>query len=236
MTLQDRPMNKNLSQNLIELRGRIANACERHHRDPDDITIVAVTKKWPVSLVRAAVAAGLHDIGENRIQEAEPKITELGPIARFHLIGHLQSNKVSKAVALFGVIQSVDSLDLAEEISRRVSKLDRTIECLVQVNCSGEESKYGTSPESALDLIRQVSQLPAISLTGVMTIGPLTDHEDRIRAAFRTCREIFQRGQDLVGEPFDTLSMGMSDDFPLAIAEGSTMIRVGTALFGSRPY
>jgi hypothetical protein len=234
MHLFDRPMKDDIRHNLIELRGRIADACEKYHRDTDDITIVAVTKKWPVSVVRTAVAAGLRDIGESRIQEAEPKIVELGPIARFHLIGHLQSNKASKAVLLFDVIQSVDSLGLAEEISRRASKLGRTIDCLVQVNCSGEESKHGESPESALDLIRQISQLPAISLIGMMTIGPLTDDEDRIRAAFRTCREIFKRGQDIVGEHFDTLSMGMSDDFPLAIAEGSTMIRVGTALFGVR--
>ncbi|MCX6835960.1 MAG: YggS family pyridoxal phosphate-dependent enzyme, partial [candidate division Zixibacteria bacterium] len=205
-------MKEDIRHNLIELRGRIADACEKYHRDKDNITVVAVTKKWPVSVVRAAVAAGLHDIGENRIQEAEPKITELGPIARFHLIGHLQSNKVPKAVALFDVIQSVDSLDLAEEISRRASKLGRTMDCLLQVNSSGEESKHGTSPESALGLIEQISKLPAISLTGVMTIGPLTDDEDRIRAAFRTCREIFQRGQAIAGERFDTLSMGMSDD------------------------
>jgi pyridoxal phosphate enzyme (YggS family) len=227
-------MKDDIRQNLIELRGRIADACEKYHRDADDITIVAVTKKWPASVVRTAVAAGLHDIGESRIQEAEPKITELGPIARFHLVGHLQSNKAPKAVALFDVIQSVDSLGLAEEISRRASKLGRTIECLVQVNASGEESKHGGSPESALDLIRQITQLPSLSLIGVMTIGPLTDDEDRIRAAFRTCREIFKRGQDIVGEHFDTLSMGMTDDFTLAIAEGSTMIRVGTALFGAR--
>ena len=228
-------MKDDIRENLIELRGRVADACEKYHRDTDDITIVAVTKTWPASMVRMAVAAGLHDIGESRIQEAEPKITEAGPIARFHLIGHLQSNKVQKALTLFDVIQSVDSLGLAEEISRRAVKLDRTVECLVQVNCSGEESKHGVAPEAALDLIGKINQLPSISLIGLMTIGPLTDDEDRVRAAFRACREIFKRGEDVVGDKFDTLSMGMTDDFPLAIAEGSTMIRVGTALFGTRP-
>ncbi len=227
-------MKDDIRENLIELRGRIADACEKYQRDTDDITIVAVTKTWPASMVRMAVAAGLHDIGESRIQEAEAKLAEAGPIARFHLIGHLQSNKVQKALMLFDVIQSVDSLGLAEEISRRAVKLGRAVECLVQVNCSGEESKHGVAPETALDLIEKINKLPSISLIGVMTIGPLTDDEDRVRAAFRTCREIFKRGEDIVGDQFDTLSMGMTDDYPLAIAEGSTMIRVGTALFGTR--
>jgi pyridoxal phosphate enzyme (YggS family) len=228
-------MKDDIRENLIELRGRIAEACEKYDRDTDDITIVAVTKTWPASMVRMAVSAGLHDIGESRIQEAEPKLAEAGSIARFHLIGHLQSNKVQKALMLFDVIQSVDSLGLAEEISRRAVKLGRTVECLVQVNCSGEESKHGVAPETAPDLIEKINKLPSISLIGVMTIGPLTDDEDRVRAAFRACREIFKRGEDIVGDQFDTLSMGMTDDYPLAIAEGSTMIRVGTALFGTRP-
>jgi pyridoxal phosphate enzyme (YggS family) len=227
-------MKDDIRENLIELRGRVADACEKYHRDTDDITIVAVTKTWPASMVRMAVAAGLHDIGESRIQEAEPKITEAGPIARYHLIGHLQSNKVQKALMLFDVIQSIDSLGLAEEISRRAVKLNRTVECLVQVNCSGEDSKHGVAPDTALDLIEKIRKLPSISLIGLMTIGPLTDDEDRIRETFRACREIFKRGEDIIGDQFDILSMGMTDDFPLAIAEGSTMIRVGTALFGTR--
>ncbi|MEW5796874.1 MAG: YggS family pyridoxal phosphate-dependent enzyme [Candidatus Zixiibacteriota bacterium] len=223
-----------IRNNLMELRGKIAEACELYGRDTDDITIVAVTKTWPASVIQTTVALGLHDIGESRIQDAEPKITECGPIARFHLVGHLQGNKVRKAVMLFDVIQSIDSLKLAEEINRRAEEFGRIIECLVQVNSSGEESKSGVAPESALELIRQVSALPAIKLTGLMTIGPLTDNQDRIRETFRACRELFKRGQDIVGGGFDTLSMGMTDDYPLAIAEGSTMIRVGTALFGAR--
>jgi len=228
-------MEDDIRNNLMALRRRIGEACERSGRHPDEITIVAVTKKWPATVIRTAVALGLRDIGENRVQEAEPKITELGPIARYHLVGHLQSNKVRKAVALFDVIQSVDSLKLAEEISRRAVELGRSIECLVQINASGEDSKSGVAPEDALGLIRQIYPLPALKLIGLMTIGPLTDDPDKIRTSFRTCREIFRRGGDVVGESFDTLSMGMTDDFELAIAEGSTMIRVGTALFGPRP-
>ncbi len=228
-------MKDKISSNLIELRGRIVEACEEYDRDADDISILAVTKRFPASVIQTVVAAGLLDIGENRVQEAGAKIEELGAIARYHLIGHLQSNKARKAVSLFDVIQSVDSLKLAEEISRRAAEIDRTIECLIQVNVSGEESKFGVNPEAALELIRRAKDLPHIELTGLMAMGPLTDDQDAIRAAFRAGNELFKQGQDLVGDDFDTLSMGMTDDFPLAIAEGSTMIRVGTALFGPRP-
>jgi PLP dependent protein len=227
-------MNHDLGHNLTDLRAKIADACARSGRKPDAITIVAVTKKWPASTITEAVAHGLTNIGESRIQEAEPKITALGPIARYHLIGHLQSNKVRKAVGLFDVIQSVDSLKLAEEISRRAVELERSIECLVEVNSSGEESKSGVTPEATLDLVRGVRRLATIRLTGLMTVGPLTDNPERIRAAFRTCQRLFEQGREIVSDGFDTLSMGMSDDFAEAIAEGSTMIRIGTGLFGRR--
>ena len=228
-------MKEAITNNLKELRGRIAQVCEEHDRDADDIAILAVTKRFPASVIQTVVAAGLLDIGESRVQEAESKITELGSIARYHLVGHLQTNKVRKAVALFDVIQSVDSLKLAQEISRRTSEVGRTVECLIQVNASGEVSKFGAPPDEALDLIRAASRLPNLSLAGLMTIGPLTDDEDTSRAAFSLCHGIFKQGRKLVGDSFDTLSMGMTDDFAPAIAEGSTMIRVGTALFGPRP-
>jgi pyridoxal phosphate enzyme (YggS family) len=228
-------MKDTISSNFIELRGRIVEACEEYDRDADDISILAVTKRFPASVIQTVVATGLLDIGESRVQEAEGKIKELGAIARYHLVGHLQSNKARKAVSLFDVIQSVDSLKLAEEISRRAAEIDRTIECLIQVNVSGEASKSGVAPESALDLIGKAKDLSNINVTGLMAIGPLTDDEEAIRAAFHVGHELFKQGQDLVGDEFDTLSMGMTDDFPLAIAEGSTMIRVGTALFGPRP-
>ena len=228
-------MKEAIANSLMELRGRIAEACEEYDRDADDISILAITKRFPASVVQTVVAAGLTDIGESRVQEAADKIGELGAIARFHMIGHLQTNKVKKAVALFDIIQSVDSLKLAEEISRRAGEIGRTIECLVQVNVSGEEGKFGVLPEAALELMRQTDQLPAIDLVGLMAMGPLTDDETRIRESFRAARLLFQAGRDQFGTGFDTLSMGMTDDFALAIAEGSTMIRVGTGLFGSRP-
>ena len=228
-------MNNDLGQNLTKLRGRIAEVCAQYNHRPDDITIVAVTKRWPESTIQAAIALGLHDIGESRIQEAEPKITSLGPIARFHLIGRLQSNKVRKAVGLFDVIQSVDSFKLAEEISRRAGEIGRIVDCLIEVNSSGEASKSGVTPLETLELIRQTQGLPSIRLIGLMTVGPLTDDLKQVRAAFRTSRELFEQGRDIVGDQFHTLSMGMTDDFAEAIAEGSTMIRIGTGLFGSRP-
>jgi pyridoxal phosphate enzyme (YggS family) len=228
-------MKQQIADNLVQLRGRIAEACEKYDRDADDITIVAVTKSHPVSTISKAVAAGIHNIGESRVQEAEAKIAEVGRIARFHLVGHLQTNKVRKALELFDVIQSVDSLKLAEEISRRAIDMDRQVECFIEVNCSGEESKYGVAPGQCLELIERCNDLPNVELTGLMTVGPLTDDEERIRDAFKTCYELFRRGQAIVGDEFDNLSMGMSDDLEPAIAEGSTMLRLGTVIFGPRP-
>ena len=227
-------MKDDLAHNLRQIHGRIAAACAEAHRDASNVAIVAVTKGHPAGVVQAAVAAGLRHIGENRVQEADLKITELGPIARWHMIGHLQTNKVKRAVELFDVIQSVDSLRLAQEINRRAGELDRQIECFIEVNSSGELQKSGADPADALDLVKAVKGMQNIKLTGMMTVGPLTNSEDKIRRAFVLCRGLFKMGQDLVGEQFNTLSMGMSDDYELAIAEGSTMIRIGTAIFGKR--
>ena len=223
-----------ISRNLTQLHGRIADACEEYDRDADDITVVAVTKTHPAPIIKTVVAAGIHNVGESRIQEAQPKLEEVGPIACFHMIGHLQTNKVKKALELFDVIQSIDSLRLAEEINRRAGEMERTIECYIEVNCSGEEEKYGILPGACLDLVRQVDSMSNINLTGLMTVGPHTDDKEAIRAAYRRCHELFKQSRDIVGDEFDTLSMGMSDDYPLAIAEGATLIRIGSAIFGPR--
>ncbi len=227
-------MKEKVANNIARLYGQIADACEEFDRDTDDITVVAVTKRQPVHFIQMAVAAGLHNIGESRVQETEQKIKELGQIARFHMVGHLQTNKVKKAVQLFDVIQSVDTLKLAEEINKQAGEAKLDIECLIEVNCSGETQKFGIAPDDCLDLIKKVHPMSNISLAGLMTIAPNTDDEEAVRAAFHRCYELFKQGQDIVGENFDTLSMGMTNDFRLAIAEGSTMIRVGTALFGPR--
>ncbi len=229
-------MKETISDNLRQLHGRIVEACEEYNRDADDITIIAITKTHPAAAMKMAVAAGIHNIGESRIQEAEPKIKEVGQIGRFHMIGHLQTNKVKKAVEYFDVIQSVDSYKLADEINRRAEEIDRVMECYIEVNCSGEEQKYGVHPDTVPELINRILNLDNINLTGLMTVGPLTDDPDDIRKAFRKCQELFKAGRDIIGDDFDTLSMGMSDDFPLAIAEGSTMIRIGTGIFGPREF
>jgi len=228
-------MKEKVANNIAQLYGQIADACEEYDRDTDDITIVAVTKRQPIHFVQMAVAAGLHNIGESRVQEADEKIKKLGQIARFHMVGHLQSNKVKKAVQLFDVIQSVDTLKLAEEINKQAGEAELNIECLIEVNSSGESQKFGIVPDDCLNLIKKINPMSNITLAGLMTIGPNTDDEEAVRAAFSNCHELFKQGQDIVGENFDTLSMGMTGDFCLAIAEGSTMIRIGTALFGSRP-
>ena len=227
-------MKHTISDNLRELRGRIAEACEEFDRDADEITIVAVTKTFPADIIKKSVSAGLYDIGESKIQEAELKINAVGHIARYHLIGHLQSNKIKKAVQLFDVIQSVDSLELAKEISRRAGEAERVMECYIEVNSSGEPQKYGIAPDRTLELVKHVIELPHIKLSGLMTVGPLSDDQDAVRDAFRSVHETFHLAQEIGGEQFDVLSMGMSDDFQLAIAEGSTMIRVGTGIFGPR--
>ncbi len=227
-------MKESFQKNLIELHGRLSNACEKYERDTDDITVVAVTKTHPESVINMAVSAGLHNIGESRVQEAEEKFNKIGHIARYHMIGHLQSNKAKKAVELFDVIQSVDSIKLAKIINSESEKIDRTIDCLIQVNCSGEAQKSGIGPDQCLDLIKQVKILPAINLIGLMTIGPYVEDEEQIRKSYRLCHELFRQGKEIIGNDFDTLSMGMSNDFELAIAEGANMIRIGSSLFGIR--
>ncbi|MFQ5452851.1 MAG: YggS family pyridoxal phosphate-dependent enzyme [Candidatus Zixiibacteriota bacterium] len=227
-------MKEIISRNLIELHGHIVDACEKYDRDADDITIVAITKSHPTAAINIAVAAGIHNIGESKIQEAEPKILEVGRIARFHLVGHLQTNKVKKAVQLFDVIQSIDSLKLAEEINLRAGEAERVLECYIEVNCSGESQKQGVPPAECLDLVKKVKSLAHIHLTGLMTIGSFVENKEQIRSDFKQCHNLYKQAREIVGAEFDTLSMGMTGDFELAIAEGSTMIRIGSALFGSR--
>lgn len=223
-----------LTDNLHLLRQEITAVCNTCGRTPSEVAILAVTKTHPANIIHLVVDAGLTDIGENRIQEAEAKFAEIGHIARYHLIGHLQSNKAKKAVQLFDVIQSVDSVSIAQEISRRAGEMSKRIDCMIEVNNSGEQQKFGVEPSSALALADEIMSLPNIRLTGLMTVGPLTENPDQIRAAFRQCRELFIQMQSRFGSQISMLSMGMSDDFPIAIEEGSTMIRIGTRLLGER--
>lgn len=223
------------------IRRRIAVACERAGRDPQEVTLMAVTKTVPPEAIKAAGAAGIVVFGENRVQEAAAKLSpaflqEVGDTAQWHLIGHLQTNKVKKALELFQVIQSVDSLRLAETLQRQAAVLPKTIEVFLEINTSGEAAKFGVPPEQAVVLAQAVAALPNLQLTGLMTIGALTDNPDTIRRGFRQLRDLRAEitAMNLSGVKLRHLSMGMTDDFELAIAEGSTMVRMGRAIFGDR--
>lgn len=227
-------MYKYIEQNIKNVRARVAAAAKKAGRQESDIAIIAVAKTFPSAAIKAAVGYGLGDIGESRVQEAEQKIKELGQVARWHLVGHLQTNKAAKAVKMFDMIQSVDSLKLAEAINRAAESEGKKIDCLVEINSSGELSKFGVRPSDAERLIEDILELRYISLRGLMTVGPLTESEPVLRASFRMSRKILEQGQALAGEQFHILSMGMSGDFETAIEEGSNMIRLGSALFGER--
>lgn len=224
-----------LAERLARIRGRMDRATERSGRAPGSVRLLAITKGFPASVVRQALELGLNELGENRVQEAEGKIRELGPGPRWHLVGHLQTNKARKAVDLFEEIHSVDSAGLAEDLARRASAAERSPFCYVEVNTSGEASKHGVPPEGALDLLRRVRAAGALCLEGLMTIGPLHGGPDGARTSFRTLARIRDEARD--GGILDEragLSIGMSDDFEIAIEEGATIVRIGSALFGER--
>ena len=225
----------NLADRLFLLRERIAGACARSGRDPVSVRLLPVTKGFPADTVREAIALGLQEFGENRVQEAEGKIPSVEPRPRWHLVGHLQSNKAKRAAQLFDVIHSIDSDAIAAEVSRRAVQADRRIACLVEVNTSGDRDKFGAAPDRALELLLAAGRLEGIELQGLMTIGPLEGGPEGARRAFQSLARIRREaaGAGLLTEDAD-LSMGMSDDFEIAIEEGATIVRVGTALFGSR--
>ena len=214
------------------IRERIATAAARGGRSPEAVRLVAVTKTQPVEAVREALAAGIREIGESYIQEAEAKLSGVdgAPVTK-HFIGHLQKNKAGKAAALFDVVQAIDSFELAQALGRRAEALGRTLDALVEVNISGEASKFGAPPERALDLAAEIAPLRGLRLRGLMGIGPLTDDEGATRRSFQLLARLFDR---LSPEHRHVLSMGMTGDFELAIAEGSNMVRIGTGIFGAR--
>lgn len=197
---------------------------------------MAVTKTHPPTVVEAALAAGLHRIGENRVQELEAKIEAVGrERAEWHLIGHLQRNKVRRALPLFDLFHAIDSARLAEELSAEAERAGVEVRGLVQVNTSGEESKYGFGAEEAVDAVARIAALPRLRILGLMTMAPFTDDEATLRRTFGGARELFERcAREVAGFEPRHLSMGMSNDFEIAVEEGSTMIRLGTVLFGER--
>lgn len=215
-----------LEQRLGEVRVRIAKAAERARRDPAGITLVAVTKVFPASVIRDAYSLGLREFGENYVQEFEGKLPEVSDLAgaRFHLIGHLQANKSRRAVEIFDSIQTVDSAKLA----RRLNEAGKPLDVMLEVKLSEEQAKAGAAPEELPGLIEAVRGCPNLRLLGLMTMPPWSEDQEQSRPYFRRLRELAER------HGLAHLSMGMSHDFEAAIEEGATFVRVGTALFGRR--
>jgi PLP dependent protein len=224
-----------LAANLETLQQRIHRACERAGRAPDEITLLAVTKGQPPEVVKAAADLGQFFFGENKVQEARAKIPLCPGKLRWHFIGHLQSNKCRDAVELFEMIQSVDSLSLAQEIAKRAEQGARTMSIMLEVNAAGEASKFGYPPEQLLAELKAIHALSRLEIQGLMTIPPWSPEAEKVRPYFRRLRELKAECEQILGVSLLHLSMGMSDDFEVAIEEGATMVRIGTALFGPRP-
>ncbi len=223
-----------LAGNLEKVERRIADACARSGRNPDEVQLVAVTKGHPPEAIREAVDLGLTLFGENKLQEAKVKISRCPGRLRWHMIGHLQSNKVRDAVHFFEMIQSVDSLSLAEEINRWADRGAKTMPILLEVNVAGESSKFGYPPDRLLAELAQINALPKIEIHGLMTIAPWTPEPEKVRPVFRRLRELKAECDAILGAPLPHLSMGMSGDLEVAVEEGATMVRIGSALFGPR--
>lgn len=229
-------METDISSNVSLIRQRIGAACSRCGRDPQSVRLMAVSKTVAPERIRQALDAGVTLLGENYVQEAREKIPSIGHVAEWHMIGHLQTNKVKYVVNFFDWIHSVDRLELARELDKRAGQHNRRLNVLIEVNVSGEESKSGIEATQALELVRQVSLLPNINLRGLMTMPPYSDNPENSRPYFQALRKLRDdiSAAGIPGIHMDELSMGMTDDFEVAIEEGATIIRVGRAIFGNR--
>jgi PLP dependent protein len=223
-----------LAENLQMIQQRIEAACTRSGRDPRDVLLLAVSKGQPPAVIRQAVDLGLLDFGESKVQEAKAKISLSPGKARWQMIGHLQSNKTRDAVHFFQAIQSVDSIDLARDIDKWADKHAKNMPVLLEVNLAGERSKFGFPPEAVLARLLEINALNRLEIHGLMTMAPWSPDPEKARPVFRQLRELKTRCEELLGAPLPLLSMGMSGDFEIAIEEGSTCVRIGTALFGGR--
>ncbi len=225
-----------LTETLPAVLDRIARALTAAGREAGSVRLVAVTKSHPIEAVEAALAAGLTDLGENRVEELESKVTTFGAdVATWHMIGHLQSRKVRRAVSVADVIHSVDSFRLAERISAAALEDGRVVTVLAQVNTSSEASKSGFGLDEAMEQIHTMAELPGIRVNGLMTMAPFVEDEVVLGTAFASLRRLAERLGDTTDRIGGELSMGMTNDLEIAIREGSTMVRIGTALFGKRP-
>lgn len=226
-----------IKDNLQQVLEQIESAAIGCGRVPDSVRLVAVSKTVPAEQVRAAIEAGVTTLGENYVQEARDKIEALADCeVSWHFIGHLQSNKAKYAVKLFDLIHSVDSVKLAEEIDKRAAGIDKTQAVLVQVNIAEEETKSGVSVEESTALVREISALKHLEVRGLMTMPPFFNQPERVRPYFKALRQLRDRirEMDIAGTALEELSMGMTGDFKVAIEEGATLVRIGTAIFGER--
>ena len=227
-----------LRARLLEVRARIDAAALKSNRRPEEITLVAVSKTHPAEIIREAIAAGAADLGENRVQEAESKIPEVGRhAARWHLIGHLQSNKARRAVELFDVIHSLDSVALAQRLDRMCVELNRPeLPVMIQVDLGREATKSGVDEADVAQMVEALKQCARLRLTGLMTLPPYFETAEQVRPFFRKLRELRDElgSRGAFGDLRGGLSMGMTHDYEIAIAEGATIVRVGTAIFGER--
>ena len=222
------------SANLTAIQNRIESACHRVGRSPSSVALLAVSKGQSPEAIRTAAEAGLTLFGESKVQEAKVKISMCPGNLRWQMIGHLQSNKCRDAVHFFEMLQSVDSLSLAREINKFAGNAAKTMPILLEVNVAGESSKFGYKPDRLLAELSEINRLPKIEIHGLMTIAPWTEDPEKVRPIFRRMREVKSECEQILGAPLPQLSMGMSGDFEIAIEEGSTLVRIGTALFGAR--
>lgn len=227
-----------LQKNLAEVEANIVAACERAGRSREEVTLIAVSKTKPVSMLQEVYDMGIRNFGENKVQEMCDKIEVLPHDIKWHMIGHLQTNKVKYIVGKTALIHSVDSLKLAEEIQKQAVKKDVYVPILVEVNIAGEESKFGISKEETMELVRQISSLDRLQIKGLMTIAPFVENAEDNRLYFRGIRQLSVdiANQNIDNVSMDILSMGMTGDYAVAIEEGATMVRVGTGIFGARNY
>lgn len=225
-----------VSENILKIKQKIWEVCQKVGRNPDEITIVAVTKTVPVEKIKEAINAGIYDIGENRVQELLEKRNSLENV-RWHFVGHLQTNKVKYIVDFIHLIHSVDSLKLALEIDKRAEKINRPVDVLIEVNTSGEKTKYGVKPEETIEIVKQISEnCKFVHIKGLMTLAAYSPDPENARPMFKMLKNLSDEiaKLNLKNVEMKHLSMGMSNDYWIAIEEGATIVRIGTAIFGPR--
>ena len=227
-----------VAENYREVDRRVGEACARSGRNRKEVTLIAVSKTKPVELIREAMDAGADVFGENKVQELCDKYEQLPKTLHWHLIGHLQRNKVKYIVDKVDLIHSVDSMRLAEEISKEAEKKQTDVKVLIEVNVAQEESKFGVSVDETEELVREIAKLPRIHVLGLMTIAPNVSDPEENRPVFRTLKKLAVdiKMKNIDNVRMDVLSMGMTNDYQVAVEEGATMVRVGTGIFGERNY